>query len=186
MCACAAASLFWCRWWIFFFSSFSLEDIFLPLVDLDLKKSFSLLLPVKKGIKHSPEKKMKKRNRKKKSKFWNEIQDHRGSLGTLGIISTATVGARFFSTYSTWMGFYFYNFRLSNVFLFSSPFLEFIWFFFSPVFCFKVNLEFMWLAFLISNDIWESWRLLDFLLLVFTFSKRELDVIVALANWQSA
>jgi hypothetical protein len=44
-------------------------DIFLPLVDLDLKKSFSLLLPVKKGIKHSPEKKMKKRNRKKKSKF---------------------------------------------------------------------------------------------------------------------
>ena len=156
MCACAAASLFWCRWWIFFFSSFSLEDIFLPLVDLGLKKSFSLLLPVKKGIKHSPEKKkMKKRNRKKKSKFWNEIQDHRGSLGTLGIISTATVGARFFSTYSTWMGFYFYNFRLSNVFLFPSPFLEFIWFFvflffvfFSPFFVWKLTWNLCGLRFL--------------------------------------
>jgi hypothetical protein len=144
-----------------------LEDIFLPLVDLDLKKSFSLLLPVKKGIKHSPEKKMKKRNRKKKSKFWNEIQDHRGSLGTLGIISTATVGARFFSTYSTWMGFYFYNFRLSNVFLFSSPFLEFIWFFFvffPPFFVLKLTWNLCGLRFLYQMTFG---RVEDFLIFFF-------------------
>ena len=67
VCACAAASLLWCRWWIFLFL-LSLEDIFLPLVDLKKKISFfSSSIPVKKK-KRKKEKKKKLNTAQKKEK----------------------------------------------------------------------------------------------------------------------
>jgi hypothetical protein len=101
ICACAAASFLWCRWWIFFFSSFSLGDIFLPLVDLDLKKKikiiekefFSLPSVCKKELNTAP-----KEEEEKKTKILKWNSRSQGVARYIGYnIYRATVGARLFS-----------------------------------------------------------------------------------------
>jgi hypothetical protein len=126
MCACAAASFLWCRWWIFFFSSFSLGDIFLPLVDLDLKKKiiekefFSLPSVCKKELNTAPKEEEEEKKLNSEMKF--KITGGRGSLGTLGIISLPR--HRWGSS-----SFLFYIFKIRWVFI-SIIFVLLMWVFF--------------------------------------------------------